>query len=157
MTIKQNKNKFKQAKKQAKNKQTKTEKTKQKETKQDKHEEKTSTKVITTANRNKGKYNKTRSKSELQVNTCNLPEVRENASDQVAIGFSFVSDWLRGWREFSKPIIERSEAKPMQSRITFDTQMKIALKPPLIDSSFCMSNFFPPGTSESINRKIPIL
>ena len=31
------------------------------------------------------------------------------------------------WREFSKPITERSEAKPMQSRITFDTQLKIAL------------------------------
>ena len=53
--------------------------------------------------------------------------MRENASDQVAIGLSFASDWLRGWREFSRPITERSKAKPMQSRITFDTQLKIAL------------------------------
>ena len=42
------------------------------------------------------------------------------------IGFSFVSDWLRDWREFSRPITECSKAKPMQSRITYDTQ-KIAL------------------------------
>ena len=48
-------------------------------------------------------------------------------SDQVGIGFSFASDWLRVWREFSRPITEHSKAKPMQSRITFDTQVKIAL------------------------------
>ena len=29
---------------------------------------------------------------------------------------------------FSRPITERSKAKPMQSRITFDTKLKIALK-----------------------------
>ena len=38
---------------------------------------------------------------------------------------SFSSDWLRGWREFSGPITERSKDKPMQFRITFDTQLKI--------------------------------
>ena len=53
-------------------------------------------------------------------------KARENASDQVAIGFTFASDWLRGWREFSRPISERNKANPMQSRITFDTQLKIA-------------------------------
>ena len=31
------------------------------------------------------------------------------------------------WREFSRPITELSEVKPMQSRITFDTQLKIGL------------------------------
>ena len=41
----------------------------------------------------------------------NLLEARENASDQVGIGFCFASDWLRGWRELSKPITERSQAK----------------------------------------------
>ena len=51
------------------------------------------------------------------------PQARENAD-----AFSFASDWLRGWREFSRPITERSEAKPMQSRITFDTKLKIALE-----------------------------
>ena len=38
---------------------------------------------------------------------------------------SFSSDWLREWREFSGPITERSKDKPMQFRITFDTQSKI--------------------------------
>ena len=37
---------------------------------------------------------------------------------------SFSSDWLREWREFSGPITERSKDKPMQFRITFDTQLK---------------------------------
>ena len=38
---------------------------------------------------------------------------------------SFSSDWLREWREFSGPITERSKDKPMQFRITSDTQLKI--------------------------------
>ena len=63
-----------------------------------------------------------------QVNARNRPEARENESDQVAIGFSFESCWLRGWREVSRRIAERSKAKPRQSRITFDTQSKIARK-----------------------------
>ena len=29
------------------------------------------------------------------------------------IGFSFASDWLRTWREFSEPITDRTEAKPI--------------------------------------------
>ena len=33
-----------------------------------------------------------------------LPEARENAGDQVVIGFNFESDWLRGRREFCGPI-----------------------------------------------------
>ena len=37
-----------------------------------------------------------------------------------------------GWREFFRPITERTKAKPMQSRITFDTQLKIALMPVFI-------------------------
>ena len=32
---------------------------------------------------------------ELKVKAGNVPEVRENASDQVMIGFSFASDWSR--------------------------------------------------------------
>ena len=52
------------------------------------------------------------------MNTGNRPQARENA---------FASDWLRGWGEFSRPITARSKAKPMQSRVTFDTQLKIAL------------------------------
>ena len=45
----------------------------------------------------------------VKLNSCKRPEARENASDQVMIGFSFASDWLRGWREFSKPITECSQ------------------------------------------------
>ena len=41
--------------------------------------------------------------------------------------FKFTSDWLRGWREFSRPIKQHSKAKPIQSWITFNTQLKIAL------------------------------
>ena len=52
---------------------------------------KTKTKVIATAN--KKKENIRRSESKLKVNTRNRPQARENASDQVAIGFSFASDW----------------------------------------------------------------
>ena len=43
--------------------------------------------------------------------TCNRPQAQENASDQFAIGFSFASDWLRRWRDFPRPITERSKAK----------------------------------------------
>ena len=87
---------------------------------------KTKTKVITTANQNKGM--RTQSKR-VQPGWS-----AENSSDQVAIGFGFASDWLRGWREFCRPITQRSKAKPMQSRITFDTQLKIALTAAIADS-----------------------
>ena len=50
-----------------------------------------------------------------------VPEARENPGDQVAVGFSFVSDWLRKWRELSGPIIKQSEATIMQYCMTFDT------------------------------------
>ena len=44
------------------------------------------------------------------------------------IGFSHASDWLRGWCQFPRPITERSNAHTLQSRITFDTRLKIALE-----------------------------
>ena len=53
---------------------------------------------------------------ELEANTRNRRKARENACDQVALGFCFASDWC----EFSK-------AKPKQFRITFVTQLKTAL------------------------------
>ena len=59
----------------------------------------------------------------------NRRQARENARVQLAIGFGFASHWLRKWREFCQPITERSKAKPKQTRITFDTQLKTALKP----------------------------
>ena len=36
---------------------------------------------------------------ELKANTRNRRQARENARDQVAIGFGFESDWLRRCRE----------------------------------------------------------
>ena len=61
-----------------------------------------------------------------QANTRYRPQARENVSDQVMIGFSFASDWLRKWREIFRPITESNKAKPMKSRITFHTQLKTA-------------------------------
>ena len=49
---------------------------------------------------------------ELEANKRNWRQARENACDHVAIGFGFAPDWLSRWREFFKPIIERSQAKP---------------------------------------------
>ena len=43
-----------------------------------------------------------------QSETRNLFEAREDTSAQVAVVFSFESDWLRGWRRFSEPITEQS-------------------------------------------------
>ena len=46
-----------------------------------------------------------------------------------SVGFSFVTDEMRGWREFSGPITGQSLVKPKQSRFIFDTEFKFALKP----------------------------
>ena len=47
--------------------------------------------------------------------------------EQVRTGFSFAAYWLREWREFSEPITERRKAKPIQSRITLDNELEIAI------------------------------
>ena len=39
-----------------------------------------------------------------QSKTTEQPEARENAGDQVAIGFNFEFDWFRNRRDFSGPI-----------------------------------------------------
>ena len=54
--------------------------------------------------------NNTMNQWELKANTRNRRQARENACDQVAIGFGFASDWLTRWREIFKPITERSKA-----------------------------------------------
>ena len=41
-----------------------------------------------------------------KLKTSRVQIARENAGDQVAIGFSFKSDWLRIWRKPSRPITE---------------------------------------------------
>ena len=58
-----------------------------------------------------------------------MPKARENAGYQVVIGFFFfffANYRLRKRRKFSGTIREQSKAKPMRSRITFDTQLKVA-------------------------------
>ena len=47
------------------------------------------TKIITPA-----KENTVKSQRKLEVKTTKLLKARENAGDQVLIGFSFASDWL---------------------------------------------------------------
>ena len=61
------------------------------------------------------------------MQTSKLSKARENAGDQVMIGFSFASDWLREWREFPGPITQQRKTKLKRSLITFDTQLKVAL------------------------------
>jgi len=56
--------------------------------------------------------------SELKAITSNRHQARENACEQVAIGYSFTSDWWRKWRENFEPITDRSKAKPKQMQIT---------------------------------------
>ena len=43
--------------------------------------------------------------------TFKLLEVQEYAIDQVANGFVFGFDWLKSWRDFCRPIIERIGVK----------------------------------------------
>lgn len=43
---------------------------------------------------------------------------------KVAIDFTLAFHWLRGWRTFSRPIIEPDEAKPIKSGSTFHTRLK---------------------------------
>ena len=42
----------------------------------------------------------TMDQSEIEANTCNRRQARENACERGMVGFSFVSHWLRNWREF---------------------------------------------------------
>jgi len=53
--------------------------------------------------------------SELEANTCNWRQARENTSEQVAIDLIFTSDWSRKWREIFQPMTKRSKAKPKQN------------------------------------------
>lgn len=60
-----------------------------------------------------------------EVESSKPPEARKNASETLAIGFNFESDWLRSWCEIRKLITARNEANnPMHAQITFDRQLK---------------------------------
>ena len=37
--------------------------------------------------------------SEIEANTSYKRQARENACEQVTIGFGLIYDWLRNWRE----------------------------------------------------------
>ena len=73
--------------------------------------------------------NNTASQIEFEANTCNWRQARENACGENTISFGFASHvaGLRKWRVFCEPITDRSNAKPKQTRITFDSQLKTAL------------------------------
>ena len=59
--------------------------------------------------------------------TTKLNRARESAGDQVLIGFSFVSNWLRKRREFSEPITERSKANQWKLLYTVCERIKVHL------------------------------
>ena len=65
--------------------------------------------------------------SEFKGNACNRRQARENACDQVMIGFGLVSHWLKSGASFVNQ--SQSAVKQNQSnyQITFDTQLKTAL------------------------------
>lgn len=71
------------------------------------------------------KVNVTRSQWEFKVKTRKLHEARGNAIVQVTVGFSSQSDWLRKWRELSRPVSARSKAKPKQSQNSFRHSEKL--------------------------------
>ena len=64
----------------------------------------------------------------MRANENSNNKARENAGDQVVVGFSFESDWLRKRRKFSGQITELNKTKVKKSRIIFDTQLKISLR-----------------------------
>ena len=65
------------------------------------------TKIKTTTTANHSEEYISRSQWELEVKTSKLPEARENASDQVVIGLSLASDWLRKWRQSHNKVKQR--------------------------------------------------
>ena len=62
--------------------------------------------------------------SQFLAITCNSLKERENSRVHGAIGFGFVSHWLKNWRESFKPITKRSNRNHV---ITFDSHLKTAL------------------------------
>ena len=84
---------------------------------------KTKTKVISQPITKDTDY--TENQSKLKVIACSRRKAWENACERVTIGFGFTSDWMKNWREFFKPIAQRSKRKTNQ--LLFDTQMKTAL------------------------------
>ena len=76
--------------------------------------------------------NNTISQSELEANTCNRRQARENACERDTISFGLASHWLTKWRQVCQPIIEPSKAKPKQTRNNCRHSIE--------NSSICKSN-----------------
>ena len=49
--------------------------------------------------------------SKLEVITGSWRKARENACEWVTIGFGFIPDWMKTWREIFKPIVQRNKRK----------------------------------------------
>ena len=90
---------------------------------------KTKPKVITRANQKENTF----------VNQITAQSAgRKRVGDQDVNGFSFTSDWSRGWSEFFGPITDQSKAKPVQFRIAFDTNLKTT---PIINLNLILFSF----------------
>ena len=68
--------------------------------------------------------NSAMNQSEFLAITCNLLKAREKSHVQSAIGFGFVSTWLKNSRETFKPIAKRSNRNHV---IPFNSHLKTAL------------------------------
>ena len=60
---------------------------------------------------NKGKYHKEQMRNQSKY-MLTPSSAKTRVTKSRLQGFSFASDWLRRWREFSRPITESSKAKP---------------------------------------------
>ena len=67
--------------------------------------------------------NNTINQSEFEANPCRRRQARENACEQVTIGFAFAFHWLRS----GASLTNQSQNVVKQTQITFDTQLKTAL------------------------------
>ena len=67
-------------------------------------------------NNKRKQRNSTMNQSKLGARTCSWRKARENECRRVTIGFGFVSDWTKKWREFFKPIVLCSNVKPITFR-----------------------------------------
>ena len=59
--------------------------------------------------------------SELEANTCNRRQARENACERGTIGFGLPCHWLSKWREFCNQSQREVKVKQSKCEITFDT------------------------------------
>ena len=83
--------------------------------------------------------------SKLEESTNRRCWARENACEQVTTCFGFLIGW-ENWVRFFQPITKLRNAKPKQTRITFNTQLKIALYVTVNQFTSEISRFFREST-----------